>query len=208
MDSFPAPAPPATNPAAIPRRRRYHTKSHNACSHCRRRRIRCSKTRPVCAGCARRDLACVYPAGSHRHGPPRALLPAIQMHSVFTTLLPPTDMPLFEHFRTTAYPHVPLANDRIWRTEIPRLVNAVRPLLFTSSRSLFSLLSLSRFCLRLPFCPCSLTDTYTYILNTATIPLLSPHHPRPRSIAYISHRTVFEYAGAFTCAPGAGCEGA
>ncbi|KIM94227.1 hypothetical protein OIDMADRAFT_149564 [Oidiodendron maius Zn] len=124
MDSCPAPAPPATNPAAIPRRRRYHTKSHNACSHCRRRRIRCSKTRPVCAGCARRDLACEYPAGSHRHGPPRALLPAIQMHSVFTTLLPPTDMPLFEHFRTTAYPHVPLANDRIWRTEIPRLVNA------------------------------------------------------------------------------------
>ena len=58
------------------------------------------------------------------------------------------------------------------------------------------------------FYPRSLTDTYTYILNTATVPLPSPRHPGPRSIAYISHRAVFEYAGAFTCVPGAGCEGA
>lgn len=48
----------------------------------------------------------------------------MQMNSV-PTILNVSDMELFDHFRKTAYPYIPVGNDEVWTTEIPRLAQTV-----------------------------------------------------------------------------------
>lgn len=112
----------------VTRQRKAHKKSHHGCSNCKRRKIKCTESRPVCDGCTKQNLQCVYPPGSHRLAPVRSIVPhmsiVMQINSV-PTVLNITDMHLFNHFRATAYPHVPLGNDKVWMVDIARLVQSV-----------------------------------------------------------------------------------
>lgn len=110
------------------KQRKGHKKSHYGCSNCRRRKIKCSETRPACASCVKQNATCVYPPGASREAPVRSIVPRMslemQMNSV-PTILNVSDMELFDHFRKTAYPYIPVGNDEVWTTEIPRLAQTV-----------------------------------------------------------------------------------
>lgn len=112
----------------VSRPRKGHKKSHYGCSNCRRRKIKCTETRPACASCMKQKVACIYPPRASREAPVRSIVPhmslEMQIQSV-PTLLKVTDMELFDHFRKTAYPYLPVGNDIVWTTEISRLAQTV-----------------------------------------------------------------------------------
>lgn len=41
-------------------KRKFHKKSRNGCTTCKRRRVKCDETKPICARCERMGIECVY----------------------------------------------------------------------------------------------------------------------------------------------------
>ncbi|EUC33642.1 hypothetical protein COCCADRAFT_95536 [Bipolaris zeicola 26-R-13] len=111
--------------APLPRRpipRKGHTKSRRGCYSCKRRRIKCNERHPECSHCLKAGLQCEYPANiiqatqrSHAISGPREAGGFRSAPGVFSM----GDMRLFHHFLITAYPHLPVGQDKIWVTVIP-----------------------------------------------------------------------------------------
>lgn len=118
---FPSNELPASNLQVA--RRKGHTKSRLGCLNCKRRRIKCAETRPSCPGCEKAGLRCEYPrrpaSQAMVHPSPRASFQATP------TIFSMADMRAFHHFLWTAYPHLPVGEDRIWTFEIPAVAHEV-----------------------------------------------------------------------------------
>lgn len=73
QDSTHGTVPPDQNKKAKPStgKRKYHQKSRNGCSTCKRRRVKCDETRPVCKKCQNMNLTCGYTMDE-----PKSLLPS------------------------------------------------------------------------------------------------------------------------------------
>jgi len=104
--------------------RRSHKKSRAGCLSCKARKIKCQETRPSCDNCVLKELTCQYPNGRHV---PRdnglltiARRPQPSSLSLTNDSFTLTDMRLFHHFLTMAYPHLPLGNEQVWVNEIPK----------------------------------------------------------------------------------------
>ena len=105
--------------------RRSHKKSRSGCFSCKARKIKCQETRPACDNCVLKDLSCKYPNGKHissrDNGPLNiARRPQPSSLSLTNDMFTMTDMRLFHHFLTMAYPHLPLGNEKVWVNEIPK----------------------------------------------------------------------------------------
>lgn len=105
--------------------RRSHKKSRAGCFSCKARKIKCQETRPSCENCVLKEIPCQYPTGKHgasRDNGPLTIARRPQPASLSLTndSFTMTDMRLFHHFLTMAYPHLPLGNEKVWVNEIPK----------------------------------------------------------------------------------------
>lgn len=105
--------------------RRSHKKSRAGCFSCKARKIKCQETRPACENCILKELTCHYPNGKYasiRENGPLTIARRPQPSSLSLTndTFTMTDMRLFHHFLTMAYPHLPLGNEKVWVNEIPK----------------------------------------------------------------------------------------
>ncbi|RMZ86312.1 hypothetical protein DV736_g6463, partial [Chaetothyriales sp. CBS 134916] len=112
---------------AIGQTRRSHTKSRNGCLPCKARKIKCGEEKECCHNCIVKGIGCKY-RGAERpkleirfvRAPARLLpLPVLPTRQPETLTL--TDLRLFHHFLTAAYPHLPAGNDSVWLLEIPKI---------------------------------------------------------------------------------------
>ena len=130
----------------VKRQRKWHKKSHYGCSNCKRRKIKvqlffvmdrpvvltpaeCPENRPSCNNCVKQNAHCEYPPRPSS-GPVtlHPLLPrpgdSIQLQST-PIAFNAADMRLFHHFLHTAYPHLPLGNDKAWVTDVALFAHSV-----------------------------------------------------------------------------------
>ncbi|RMZ77321.1 hypothetical protein DV737_g4441, partial [Chaetothyriales sp. CBS 132003] len=118
-----------TRKLAVGQTRRPHTKSRKGCLPCKARKIKCGEEKESCHNCVAKDIPCEYRGGESAEleihavravrAPPR-LLPQPLLSTGAETLAS-TDLRLFHHFLTTAYPHLPAGNDAVWLLEIPKI---------------------------------------------------------------------------------------
>ena len=105
--------------------RRAHTKSRSGCYSCKTRKIKCGEEKGTCRNCFSKDIDCEYPSlGAQREEMRSIQPPRLLPQSVLPTrpdALTFTDLRLFHHFLTVAYPHLPAGNDSVWTREIPKI---------------------------------------------------------------------------------------
>lgn len=107
--------------------RRTHKKSRSGCFRCKARKIKCGEEKPICRHCELKGLDCSYPAAKDSRSDlspsttkfsETSIYPRIPNKPYTFTI---TDMRLFHHFLTEAYPHLPAGNDSVWTNEIPKV---------------------------------------------------------------------------------------
>lgn len=84
--------------------RRGHFKSRLGCFNCKRRRVKCNELRPSCSPCHRLGLLCEYPNMAASSGTIRANPSALALQ----------DLQFYHRFLTTAFPTLPLRDDKVW----------------------------------------------------------------------------------------------
>jgi hypothetical protein len=116
--------------------RKGHKKSRGGCFHCKRRKIKvahahelslhdmltnfqCQENRPTCHNCKKMQFKCVYPVDNEHKIKEAVPHPKEVVHLQSTpTVFTMADMRLFHHFLFNATPHLPLANEKIWQTDV------------------------------------------------------------------------------------------
>jgi hypothetical protein len=135
------------------RSRKGHRKSREGCFNCKRRKIKvcicpkwtpmlmlfqCQETQPACENCTKKKIECSYPApkslkalqGSLLYSP--SPIASVTLHST-PIIFSLTDMRLFHHFLTDAYPHLPVGSDSAWLSQVPLIAHHVSSLSFLIS---------------------------------------------------------------------------
>lgn len=84
--------------------RRGHFKSRLGCFNCKRRRVKCNELRPSCSPCHRLGLLCEYPNTAASSVTIRANPSALALQ----------DLQFYHRFLTTAFPTLPLRDDKVW----------------------------------------------------------------------------------------------
>ncbi|KAF2436700.1 hypothetical protein EJ08DRAFT_578369 [Tothia fuscella] len=119
-----------SRPRGKPIPRKGHTKSRKGCFSCKRRKIKCQETRPCCTNCKKAEISCEYPKPgpfqnqSQQQQQPKESniisLPSPRPSLQSTpTIFSMTDMKLFHHFLSHAYPTLPVGADAIWTLQMP-----------------------------------------------------------------------------------------
>jgi hypothetical protein len=85
--------------------------------------MQCQETLPACENCIRVSLQCRY----FSHVTDMSPQQPVTLHD--TQIFSLTDMQLFHHYLTAAYPHFPVRNDNIWLVYITPIAHQVRLLL-------------------------------------------------------------------------------
>lgn len=98
---------------------------------CTNLKFQCHENLPACHNCIKVKLECEYPQ-AYRFALDKVqgyewpvLHPQDLQLQTSPTVFSLTDMRLFHHFLGTAYPQLPLGNDKVWVTDIASLSHSV-----------------------------------------------------------------------------------